>query len=230
MSIDRANLRDEPSDLAWSDEVLRDLLTAERLRSYLAASGGDLSPAMRLYEWNAQASGSVLVTAGMVEVVVRNAMDRQLSTWAAERGHGTWFDAAPLDDRGRRDIAKARERATNFGRSTQAHGKVVAELTLGFWRYLTSQRYLTSLWIPALASAFPGGPRDIAMRRREVDRRLASLLLVRNRAAHHEPIHRRNLTNDWKVAVELAAWVHTDAGAWVSSRSTLNVVMGQRPR
>ncbi|WP_211340904.1 hypothetical protein [Xylanimonas allomyrinae] len=135
-----------------------------------------------------------------------------------------------FDARGARDISKARERATSYGRVPEVHGKVVAELTLGFWRYLAAQRYLTTLWVPALAAAFPHGPADLGVRRREVDRRLASLHLVRNRAAHHEPIHRRDLSSDWKVAVELAAWVHPDAGAWVAARSTLNAVMASRPR
>ncbi|WP_207216465.1 hypothetical protein [Xylanimonas ulmi] len=109
------------------------------------------------------------------------------------------------------------------------HGKVVAELTLGFWRDLAAQRCLTTLWVRALAAAFQYGPADLGVRRREVERRLVSLHLVRNRAAHHEPIHGRDLTNDWKVAVELAAWVYPGAGAWVAARSTLNAVMASRP-
>jgi hypothetical protein len=140
---------------------------------------------------------------------------------------GTWLNRVPLDGRGRADIVKARERATGYGRFPEMHGQVVAELSLGFWRYLVAQRYLTSLWIPALHGAFPGGPNELRTRRRQVERHLAALMLVRNRAAHHEPIHGRDLLVDHETAVEVAGWVHPAAGAWFASRSTLPEVVAK---
>ena len=213
----------------WDDKILGDLLTSNRLRSYLRAGGGDLSAALRLYEWNADASGAVLVTTGMVEVIVRNAMDKALVAWADRRGKGDWFDHVTLDGQGQDKLNDARKRATAKGRRPEDHGKVVAELNLGFWRYLASRRYLTTLWTPALAAAFPHGPADPLQRLREVDRRLAAMLLVRNRAAHVEPIHRRDLAKDWREAVELASWVHPDGGAWVAARSTIPALAASRP-
>jgi hypothetical protein len=35
------------------------------------------------------------------------------------------------------------------------HGKVVAELTFGFWRYILAGTYQATLWSPALRHAFP---------------------------------------------------------------------------
>jgi len=179
-------------DHGWHPETIRDLLTSDRLRSYLASCDQDLSRALELYEWNLSASAAIMQTTAMVEVVVRNALDAQLVAWAGGRGSQTWLDTIPLDARGLADVAKARDRATNYGRAVLTHGKVVAELSFGFWRYLTAQRYHASLWVPALHAAFPGGDDDLRTRRRDVERHLADLMLVRNRAAHHEPIHRRN--------------------------------------
>lgn len=161
--------------------------------------------------------------------VVRNALDTQLVAWAAARRATSWLDVVPLDRRGLDDIAKACDRATNLGRLPLVHGKVVAELSLGFWRYLTTQRYHASLWVPALHQAFPRGSHDLRNRRRQVERHLADLMLVRNRAAHHEPIHRRNLANDLDAAVELATWIHRDAGAWLAGTSAIPAVMSARP-
>lgn len=217
-----------PGGAGWDDQVLRDLLTVERLGSYLQASGKNLAGALRLYEWNMTASAVVLSTTGMVEIVVRNALDRQLIDWAVARGHPSWLDAARLDKRGLDDIAKARARATNHGRIPERHGKVVAELSFGFWRYLASQRYHASLWVPALNRAFPHGPADLRERRRNVEGHLQRLMLVRNRAAHHEPIHRRDLLADLRSAVQLTAWVHPQAGAWVSAQSTLDREVDKR--
>ncbi|GAB2473869.1 hypothetical protein [Xylanimonas ulmi] len=67
---------------------MRDLLTTERIRSYLAANDGDASAALRLYDWNVDAAGAVLVTSGTVEVIVRNAMDAGLVAWARGRSQG----------------------------------------------------------------------------------------------------------------------------------------------
>lgn len=192
-------------------------------------SGGDVEAAFALYEWNMAASAAVMHTTGMVEVVVRNAMDRALQGLGDRRGWSSWFDAAPLDQRGQVDIREARARATRFGSRPEAHGKVVAELTLGFWRYLAASRYLTALWTPALYSALPNGPDDKLPQQRQVDGHLKNLLLVRNRAAHHEPIHRRNLARDLVGAVEVTTWVDPAAGAWVADLSTLADLAASRP-
>lgn len=168
-------------------------------------------------------------TTGMVEVIVRNAMDRSLQEMAHDKGWSSWFDVAPLDQRGHADIRKARDRATRYGNRTEVHGKVVAELTLGFWRYLAAPRYLTALWTPALYRAFKHGPDDKLRRQRRVDQHLKNLLLVRNRAAHHEPIHRRDLARDHAAAVEIATWVSPHAGDWIADLSAINDVFSGRP-
>lgn len=221
---DRADARRE-----WASETIRDLLTTERLGSYLVSAAGDLGRALELYDWNLIASAAVMQTTAIVEVVVRNALDRQLVSWAAGRGMSSWLDGIPLDHRGRADIAKGVERATRFGRAPRHHGKVVAELSFGFWRYLAAQRYHASLWVPALHRAFPGGDPDLRSRRRHVEQRLADLMLVRNRAAHGEPVHRRNLSGDLQAAVELLAWIHPDAGAWVAATSAIPAAVAARP-
>jgi hypothetical protein len=193
-------------------QVLGGLITAQRLQSYLRWSKGDLPVALRLYEWNMAASAAVLHTSAMVEVIVRNAMDQALQERAKTSGWSSWLDNAPLDQRGQADIRKARLRATDGGKIPEIHGKVVAELTLGFWRYLTASRYLTTLWTPTLYRAFGYGPVDKRQQRRQIDCYLQALQLVRNRAAHHEPIHRRDLRKDLEAAVEISSWVHPTAG------------------
>jgi hypothetical protein len=205
------------------------LITEDRLSSYVTAAGGDLRRALALYDWNTRASAAVLATSAMVEVIVRNALDVRLQRWADQRrGGGDWLDAAPLDAQGKSDVIKARERATRRGRDPEVHGKVVAELSSGFWRYLVASRYLTALWIPGAHAAFPSGPADLRMRREQVERRLHNLMIVRNRAAHHEPIHRRDLARDFRDAVTVAGWVHPQGAVWLRARSDLPQIAGER--
>jgi hypothetical protein len=76
--------------------ALSQMLTAERLGSYLRWSGGDPPVAFALYAWNMTASAAVMHTTGIVEVVVPNAMDRALHEMGQARGWSSWFDRAPF--------------------------------------------------------------------------------------------------------------------------------------
>lgn len=203
----------------WDDHTVADLISQERLRSYLAVTRTE-SQALRLYEWNGRAAAATLQTVAMVEVIVRNALDRELNEWVNHRSSPlAWFDAVPLDSKGLADLVEARRRATRHGRLPEHHGKVIAELSFGFWRYLTASRYLTALWVPALHRAFAHGPADLRTRRRAVEHHLSDLGFVRNRAAHHEPIHQRDLAADLATAVELGTWISADAGAWIDAQA-----------
>lgn len=219
-----------PPSRAWDYGELRRLLTNERLSSYFADTDGSNQRAFELYEWNMSASASVLELTSMVEVIIRNAIDAALAEWAQKKHPGiSWFDLAPLDGRASLDVSKARQRATRYGKDAEIHGKVIAELNLGFWRFLVESRYLTSLWVPATHRAFENGPKDLWQRQREVAGRMKGLTFVRNRAAHHEPIHRRNLQRDLTSALDLAKWVSADAEAWVNAKSTLRQRIPEHP-
>jgi hypothetical protein len=65
---------------------------------------------------------------------------------------------------------------------------VIAELTFGFWRYLSSAAHEVPLWRPYLHRA---GTSRIA-----VDAPVTRLHRPRNRAAHHEPLLHRDRTSD----------------------------------
>lgn len=198
----------------WDPVVIRERLTPERLRSYLKDASQDLDQALRPYAWNMEVSGAVLTTSAVVEVVLRNRLDEQLTIWAARRPGRSWLDLVPPAGRGLEDIRKARSTASRGGRDVEVHGLGVAELSFGVWRYLVASRYLTSLWIPSLHAASPLGHADLRQRRSSVEAALQRLLYVRNRAAHHEPIHRCNLMADVNAADELLDWTRQDSRFW----------------
>jgi hypothetical protein len=217
-------------------EVIASRLTPYRLGSYLAASGHDLLRAIELYDWNVAVSGALHEDLGRLEVVFRNALDAALVQLGASRGWpAVWYRRTQLftgkhSRRVREGIAVARSRASRSGRP-EVHGKVIAELSFGFWRYLCTRPYLTSLWVPALAAAFPHHP-DVGNPfavRRAVDDRMQRLHFLRNRIAHHEPIHQRNLAQDHNDLLRLAGWICPDARAWVARTSGCCTVLAHRP-
>lgn len=175
-------------------------LSAPRLERYLLAAANDRERALSLYVWNARISAAVLRDVAHLEVGLRNAYDEALSATSAA-GPLRWTSAsmtafppvyrtkrAPDGSTHQVDInRKAREildAAIRAAGGPQApSGKVVANLTFGFWRYLSSKAHEKSLWVPYLHTAFR--PKTS---RREVDARIGRLHDLRNRAAHHEPL------------------------------------------
>ena len=127
--------------------------------------------------------GGVLEVLGHGEVILRNAMHDELTAHHRRRGDpGEWFDDPQrvLTLRALDDVKTAKQRA---GRAAPP-GKVVAELSLGFWRYLLAHRYAATLW-PAIRHAFPNLPRR---GQRTLEGHVSDLHLLRNRIAHHEPL------------------------------------------
>ncbi|WP_244881209.1 Abi family protein [Micromonospora maris] len=205
--------------------LLEQRFSPERLGPYQAAVGGDLDQAVALYEWNAKMSGVFWITLGHVEVLIRNAMHRQLTDWSTQaHGEPRWYldPGQVLAPRRREEIAEARRRATRDGRQ-ETPGRVVAELTFGFWRYLLISSYDRSLW-PHLRNAWPS-----KQLRREVHNPVADLHEFRNRIAHHEPIYNRPLRELHTKALDLASWTCPDTAAWISSRCDVLAVLATRP-
>ena len=221
-------------------KIIADRLTLSRLRSYFDATNGDTEAAINLYDWNTRVGAALYEDLSRLEVVFRNAVDDALTRYGSTRGwQNVWYQRTQLfrgrhASRTRVDIDTACRRATRQGRYKESHGKVIAELNFGFWRYLCEPPYLTSLWVPAIASAFAlhpsaSNPRQV---RSDVADRMQRLHFLRNRIAHHEPIHRRNLTRDHTHLLDIASWICTDTHTWIATKSqTLKTISAQpQPR
>jgi hypothetical protein len=194
--------------------VLERRLSHERIASYRSAAGGDLVAAIALYEWNSRISGALLETINHVEVVVRNAMHEQLTAWSlATFNEPLWYldPGRILNRRTVEDVDVARRRAA-IGHGVTP-GRVVAELNLGFWRYLTAHAYDRSLWRTCRYRAFPRQSRV------SVHDALRTLNLARNRCAHNEPMHNRPIADLHATALEVVGWICPKTRTWISTRS-----------
>lgn len=204
---------------------LESWFSADRMAPYHDACSGDGDQAAALYAWNAELSAAMWRTLGHVEVLVRNALHRELSTWSRHCcGTDRWYLKIDrlVSDNTRLDINTARRRATRNGRA-ETSGRVVAELNLGFWRYLLARRYDGTLWRYCMFSAFPG------KRRAEVERAIASLHVLRNRIGHHEPIHNRPIGELLALAFQVASWTNSAAGAWIAAGDATRELLAKRP-
>ncbi|WP_051852149.1 Abi family protein [Streptomyces sp. NRRL F-5650] len=215
-------------------------LSPARHSIYLSAAGGDLVRALALYEWNTALTCAVLRDLSHFEIALRNAYAGALdATWT---GATHWLDdpASPLraplirvkkggrrgprqvdiNDKTRSAIDSARKR---YGR-TAPPGKVIADLSLGVWRYLSTSAHEKTLWVPHLHFAFPPGTN-----RATVDQLIGDLHELRNRAAHWEPLLTVPVDVRMKDLLTVTGLLGPDLAAYIQHSSHVTPMLAQRP-
>jgi hypothetical protein len=110
------------------------------------------------------------------------------------------------------------------GGSQAPHGKLVAELPFGFWWSLLADEYNRLLWQPALRHAFDG-----TVRRRRLHAELDEVRRLRNRIAHHEPIHTRPLEEDLARVLDIARRIGRALGEHLEATTRVSVLIDERP-
>lgn len=226
-----------PRPSTYNPAVILDRLSADRLKSYLEDCNNDLDRALDLYAWNTQIAAAFLEDLGRLEVVFRNCFNEALTKLTTSAGlPPPWFDHSVFfpghgSKHALKVITKAKRRATRNGKLPMVQSKVVVELGFGFWRFLCSPRYHTTMWVPALASLFPHHPTpgNAAQIRADVESRMTQLHYLRNRVAHHKPIHRRALAVDAAKILELTQWMCPDSHAWMTYLSRIPTMLVTRP-
>jgi hypothetical protein len=168
-------------------------LSLPRYRRYLTVAGGVHGLAMDVYLWNSRVAAAGAVDVGHLEIALRNAYDRALSTrfplWTVDpqsqlfqREQGVYHARAGQRRRNEASLARIKEAARGLS-SAPNHAEVVASLSFGFWSSLTVAERAPTMWNPMLHRAFPRGTQ-----RATVHELVARLVKFRNRLAHNEPV------------------------------------------
>jgi hypothetical protein len=176
-----------------------------RLKRYIRAARGDAQAGMRLYWWNIEASAALYGPLHCLEVALRNSLHHRLGL---AYGRPDWWDSAPLNLRGQRLVTEASAKCRRRGNRAGTADDVVAELSFGFWVSLLSKAsgYDRHFWVPALHKAFP----HYSGRRDGLYDSLSSLVLLRNRIMHHEPVHHRDLAADHAKIYRMLGYLSPD--------------------
>jgi len=212
-------------------------ISAPRLNTYLAKTGGNPAGALAAYEYNLRLSGAIYEALAIVEVALRNALDRQLRTWNATQAtragdrpfQPDWtLDPAPLLKRlVGADLRKAVQRVPHHGR-TPSHDDVLAQLTFGTWRYLLpdgdpGKRYL---WQACLSNAFP----HLTGSTSQLLARVSGLHRYRNRVAHLEPIFGRTQVRQYERAMLfIVRAIDPELETWLASQARITAVLATQP-
>jgi hypothetical protein len=209
---------------------VEDWLSAERFRTYLKRAGFDRGRALALHEWNAQLNAALLHDFAHLEVGLRNMYDRALGPVVAP-GEKHWTDPQSCrllfpdrdgaDSKTHRDLANARRLA---GGPKAPPGKLMAELTFGFWTLLTSTRHANAIWQPHLQHLYPSGSD-----RRQIHSGLDELRKLRNRVAHHEPVVLTELPGALRRFQRYSSYVSPELARYMSEYSSVEDLLKTRP-
>lgn len=219
----------------YDQDVLDALTTgfsAARLRDYLAERWGDQEQAIQLYLWNARLSKAFLFPLQVCEIFLRNAMD---VAFTARWGRG-WVMAPPFalnpfsTDSHQRTLVRLQRNAAKNDLPAPSEDDVVAALTFDFWSNLYRADYDQALWDdPTLLPAvFPNLPTGAD--RRHVQQLMASINTLRNRIAHHEPIHdRQDHGARLSEILTLIGYLAPAAREWTRQHCTVMTVVKSPP-
>ena len=190
------------------------------MQPYLLLADDDRRVALKLYEWNTGLSESFYGLLQGLEVALRNAMH---SVMCNAYGRLDWYEACPLSEAHKDTIRKAKQRILG-DKKLLVPGKVVSELTFGFWVVLTSPPYAQSLWDKFLHKAFVK-----KLGRKTIHKRLDKIRKLRNRVAHHESILDRNLKDDFSLIVETVHWLCPITAEWLKANNSFHFRYAQKP-
>lgn len=189
-------------------DAIEKSLSPERLAGYVALAKGDKRLAIRLSERNTSLSEALYGVIQGLEIAFRNSLDHTLTK---ELGRPDWYDHIAWEEKELESIHKAKENVTIWGKTVMP-GRVIAELTLGFWVQLIARKYEKALWVKYLHRAFP-----LKLNRKVLFQRLDNIKNLRNRIAHHEPIIARDLQQDYAGTIEAIKWVSPTVSLWVKA-------------
>lgn len=190
-----------------NDEVIKKYITQSRLSAY-----SDIEE----YKQNLLVSKSMYIPLSILEVSIRNAVDKHFSYFY---GNGWLINEATFLQRDAiRKITEAKARIQEREESLTRE-KLVAELPFGFWTSLFQQPYDKNLRFSDLRQIFSNLPKqeEKIVDRKYLSSQLNLIRAFRNRISHHEKVIGKekymNIEND---ILEILNFLHVELHAYVT--------------
>ncbi len=165
---------------------LERIVSAPRLHRYRHAATTDLET-VTLYCWNIQLAEALMPALATLEVTLRNAVHSSLVT---HTGTEYWFKSV-LHRQMYDNIIDLIARLTRRQGQPPTVGKIISEITFGFWPRIFAKHYQSLWWDtsnPLLPSVIPNYPKIGRDSRGKFEERLEYFVVLRNRAMHHEAV------------------------------------------
>jgi hypothetical protein len=207
--------------------ALEDTVSRERLEAYRPVGAGDLDMVVN-YFWNIELSEALYPSLQAFEIALRNRVHGAL---AEHFGTEHWFDHGILLDWQEETLQEAKRELT-LHRKPHEPGRIVAELSFGFWSSMFNSPYEEPIWYSdgavALERVFPHVPRAIRTRRK-ISRRIERIRRLRNRVFHYEPIwNKQDLGQRHQQIIEALHWISPEKGRMVALSDRFEAVLDGR--
>ena len=194
-------------------EYLQKVFSNERISKFLKAHSDNEKKALLHYQTNIELCESFYPIMSVLEVALRNSINRELITKYDTKDWYTHFASTPELKSLNRSITSAQSQITNRNEQISP-SKVVAELTLGFWVQLFNAEYELILW-KDLRRVFPFMPKT-QRQRHNISATLNNFRNFRNRIFHNEPIcwNLNKLEDIYDTLKQIMVWINHDLPIW----------------
>ena len=141
-----------------------------------------------------------------------------------------WFERHDLLDWQKGTLQEARDQLTTY-RKPHEPGRIVAELSFGFWSSMFNSPYEHTWYADGAAlleNVFPHLPRTLRTRKK-ISQRVERIRRLRNRVFHYEPIwNKTDLQERHGQIHEALAWINIEIRDVVALSDRFDSVLGGR--
>ncbi len=190
--------------------IIMEGLSYERMSSYLDFSNNDKAAALNLYIYNTQISESFYTPLQGIEILLRNRVHKAISSTYGE----DWLitQKFPFEFIQKNTLEETLRRS----KIELTIPKLIAELNLGFWVSFFGRKY-EEVWRHSLRTIVT--PETRIIRRKDFHMDLNRVRELRNRIAHHEPIFKRQLFEDYETILTLCHMICPKTASWIATNS-----------
>lgn len=199
---------------------LKTSISEERLAVY-RADGVDNTTAIARYIYNIALCKSLYPLISIFEITLRNSIDKALENYFKLTD---WNNVIQLQQTEIMMINDAMLKIKRQGKK-YSHGRLIAELTLGFWVALMGRKYNTQgFQFAVIKNCLHGCPSN-QKSSGAIQKNLSEIRFLRNRIAHHERIsHWKDLKQKHDLILDFIKWLNPDMYIIAYQKDTFNDV------
>jgi hypothetical protein len=195
-------------------------ISIERLMSFVLPEENPqnitLDVLITRYKDNVLISQAFYPVLSVLEITLRNSIDTMLKIKFGEN----WIENELscqniLCDYDYNSIKEAYEKTKQaYNDEYFTYGKVIANLSFGFWVNLCSKKYNVPIWTKqgCFRGVFVDYPTNKQEQIHEISKKLVSIKKLRNKIFHYEPIlkHKDKILNKYDEMLEILSYLPTD--------------------
>lgn len=204
-------------------ESLEKYFSVKRLETYKnIAKQKNLSEEIvpELYKFNILICEELYAFISCIEICLRNTIHSKMSLVFNKE---SWFNYFDWEEKHSKQLAEAKIKASKIKKVADVND-IISSISFGFWCHIFDACYESSLWVKGLNKIFPGyvGKPN----RKHIAVAFNSLLLLRNRIAHFEPIIKDEykLLKYYNQMAEVMNWMCPDIFVWFKNFNKFEVL------